>query len=71
MRGSAKYNVWASAISQGGFTTVAPGATDTSVDIAVNSAEWALTPAKGLMIVTLDNASGVGEARLIPVRGDK
>ena len=71
VKGSAKYNVWASAISQGGFATVAPGATDTSVGIAVNSAEWAVTPAKGLMIVTLDNPSGVGEAQLIPVRVDR
>jgi minor extracellular serine protease Vpr len=71
VKGSAKYNVWASAISQGGFTTVAPGATDTSVGIGVNSAEWQLTPAKGLMIVTLDNASGVGEAQLIKVKVGK
>ena len=65
--GVAKYNVWASAISQGGFTTVAPRATDQSVPISVNSAEWALTPAKGLMIVTLDNKSGRDEAQLIEV----
>ena len=65
--GFAKYNVWASSISQGGFTTVAPGATDQSVSIAVDSTEWALTPAKGLMIVTLDNKSGTAEAQLIEV----
>jgi minor extracellular serine protease Vpr len=71
VKGSARYNVWASAISQGGFATVAPGATDTSVGIAVNSAEWKLTPAKGLMIVTLDNKSGQNEAQLIPVKLDR
>jgi minor extracellular serine protease Vpr len=71
VKGSARYNVWASAISQGGFATVAPGATDTSVGIIVNSAEWELTPAKGLMIVTLDNKSGEDEAQLIPVRIDR
>ena len=65
--GKAKYNVWSSAISQGGFATVAPGATDTSNVISVNSAEWQLTPAKGLMIVTLDNKSGREEAQLIEV----
>ncbi|WP_330835060.1 S8 family serine peptidase [Piscinibacter sp.] len=65
--GTAKYNVWASAISQGGFATVAPGGTDKTNVIAVNSAEWALTPARGLMIVTLDNKSGPGEAQLIEV----
>ena len=66
VRGSAKYNAWSSAISQGGFATVAPGGTGT-VGIAVNAAEWKLTPARGLMIVTFDNKSGPEEAQLIPV----
>jgi len=65
--GSAKYNVWASAISQGGFATVAPGATDSTNVISINSAEWALTPAKGIMVITLDNKSGTDEAQLIGV----
>jgi subtilisin family serine protease len=65
--GTAKYNAWASAISQGGFVTVAPGGTDATTTIEVNSAEWALTPAKGLMIVTFDNKSGEDEAQLIDV----
>jgi len=65
--GSAKFNVWSSAISQGGFATVAPGGTDTSNVIAVDPAEWKLTPAKGLMIVTLDNRSGEDEAQLVDI----
>jgi hypothetical protein len=65
--GSAKYNVWSSAISQGGFATVAPRGTDTSNVIAVNPAEWARTPPKGLMIVSLDNKSGADEAQLLEV----
>ena len=65
--GTAKYNVWSSAISQGGFATVAPRGSDDSNVISVNSAEWARTPAKGLMIVTLDNKSGKDEAQLIDV----
>ena len=65
--GSAKYNAWTSAISQGGFATVAPGGSDTSTTIAINSAEWAKTPALGLIVVTLDNASGENEAQLIDV----
>jgi hypothetical protein len=36
---------WSSAISQGGFVTVAPGATDATTVISVNSAESRLTPA--------------------------
>ncbi len=69
--GSAKYNVWSSAISQGGFATVVPGASDASNVIAVNPAEWRLTPAKGLMIVTLDNKSGDDEAQLIEVEFER
>lgn len=67
VRGQAKFNVWASAISQGGFATVAPGATDANNVISVDSAEWKRTPAKGLMVVTLDNKSGKDEAQLIEV----
>jgi hypothetical protein len=65
--GSAKYNAWSSAISQGGFATVAPGATDATTVISVNSAESKLTPALGLMVVTFDNKSGADEAQLIRV----
>ena len=65
--GSAKYNAWSSSISQGGFVTVAPGAKDATTVISVNSAESKLTPALGVMVVTLDNKSGPGEAQLIRV----
>ena len=65
--GSAKYNAWSSSISQGGFVTVAPGATDATTVISVNSAESNLTPALGLMVVTFDNKSGADEAQLIKV----
>ena len=65
--GTAKFNVWNSAISTGGFATVAPGGSDTSNVIQINSAEWALTPALGVMVVTTDNKSGAEEAQLIKV----
>jgi subtilisin family serine protease len=65
--GSAKYNAWSSSISQGGFVTVAPGATDATTVISVNSAESVHTPALGVMVVTFDNKSGVDEAQLIRV----
>jgi subtilisin family serine protease len=64
--GSAKFNAWSSSISQGGFAAVAPGASAT-LPISVNSAEWAQTPAKGLMVVSHDNKSGADEAQLIEV----
>jgi minor extracellular serine protease Vpr len=69
--GTAKYNPWTNAISQGGFATVAPGGSDASNGIAINSAEWALSPALGIMIVTFDNKSGPNEAQLIEVKVKK
>jgi hypothetical protein len=69
--GTAAYNVWNPAITTGGFATVAPGGSDTSNVVQVNSAEWALTPAKGLMIVSGDNKSGKDEAQLIKVDANK
>src|SRR4029077_12184533 len=66
--GSAKFNAWSSSISQGGFVTVAPGATDATTVISVNSAEANLTPALGVMVVTFDNKSGTDEAQLIRVK---
>ena len=70
---SAKYNPWSSSISfkqgviEGGFATVAPGATDATVRVSVNSAESQLAPALGVMVVTFDNKSGADEAQLIRV----
>ena len=64
--GTARFNAWSSSISQGGFQTVAPGGTATE-PISINAAEWALTPALGLMIVTLDNRWGTDEAQTIRV----
>ena len=67
VEGSAKYNAWSPSISTGGFQTVAPGGTAQET-IAVNATEWALTPALGLMITTVDNKSkNGGEAQTIPV----
>ena len=70
MPGTAKYNAWTSSISQGQFSTVAPGASATNA-VSIDPVEWALTPAKGLLIVTADNKSGAKEADLVEVSKDK
>lgn len=64
--GKAKYNAYTPAITTGGYQTVAPAGT-ASETIAVNAAEWARTPALGVMVATLDNKSGKDEAQLLPV----
>jgi len=37
------------------------------VPVAINPAEWALTPALSTMVVTLDNKAGKEEAALLPL----
>jgi minor extracellular serine protease Vpr len=64
--GSAAYNAYTPAISQGQFVRVARGAT-ASVQVSINKAEFAKTPPKGLMVVSIDNAAGATEAQLIRV----
>ena len=70
VEGPAKYNPWNPSISVGGFQTVAPGASATE-NVAINAAEWALTPALGSMIVTLDNKNGQEEATLLDAKAKK
>lgn len=64
--GTAKYNAWSSSISQGAFATVPMGASG-AVPITITPAEWALTPALGAMVVSLDNKAGKEEAALLPL----
>jgi hypothetical protein len=64
--GVGKYNAWTSAISQGAFETIDPNAT-VDVPISIDPTEWALTPALGVMVVTLDNKAGKNEAALLPL----
>jgi subtilisin family serine protease len=64
---SARFNAFASAISNGQFEVVDPDAT-VSVPVTVNPAEFASTPAKGLMVVTQDDKNGAAEANLVKVK---
>ena len=61
------FNAFTPAISVTGTPTasIAPGGSATAT-ITVNSAEWDLTPPKGLMVVGIDNAAGAAEAQTIP-----
>jgi hypothetical protein len=62
--GTASFNAFTPAISTAMFVPVAPNAT-ASVPVAVDPAEWAKTPAMGLMVVVEDNRAGGSQARLI------
>jgi subtilisin family serine protease len=64
--GTAAFNAFTPAISNGMFDVVNPNESATET-VTVNAAEFARTPARGLMIVSHGNASR-DEAQLIPVR---
>ena len=64
--GRGSFNAFTPSISQGAFASVPVGASG-SVPITINPAEWALTPALGSMIVSLDNRAGKDEAALMPL----
>ena len=64
---TAKYNPFSPAVSTGMFDTVAPGGS-ASESVSVNSAEQALSPALGWMVVSHENKSGSGEAQLIGLK---
>jgi hypothetical protein len=62
--GTARYNAWTPAFSEFAFGSVAPNGTATE-PISINAAEWAQTPALGLMVVSQDNKAGADEADLV------
>jgi minor extracellular serine protease Vpr len=58
---AAAFDAFAPAISTGAFVPLAPGASST-VQLTVDQAKLAATPAKGWLVVTLDDRSGEQEA---------
>jgi hypothetical protein len=63
----AGFNAFTPAISNGDFPFIPSGAT-VNVPISVDAAEFALTPALGVMIVSQDNKNGAREAKLLKAR---
>ena len=68
LAGTAKFNAFSSAISQGDFAELGPGAR-ASVPVTVNADELAQTPALGQMVVSIDNSSGKKQAILLKLDG--
>jgi hypothetical protein len=67
---AARFNAFNSSISTGAFVGLAPGAS-ANVPIAINRAEFALTPALGEMVVSLDNTTKENEQALLLRLGDE
>jgi minor extracellular serine protease Vpr len=66
MPGSAVYNVFEPALTSGTSDALDPGQSATE-SFQVNAGEWQVSPALGIMVRSVDNASGPAEAQLIPV----
>jgi minor extracellular serine protease Vpr len=69
IEGPARFNAFDNAISTGAFVTVGPLG-QTSVPISINRDEWQVTPALGVMVVSLDNFNRglFAQTQLLPVR---
>jgi minor extracellular serine protease Vpr len=61
---AAAFDAFAPAISTGAYVPLAPGASST-IQLTVDQAKLAATPAKGWLVVSLDNKSGDGEANQV------
>jgi hypothetical protein len=64
---TARYNAWTPALGPFAFGSVAPNGTATE-PLSINAAEWAQTPALGLMVVSQDNKAGADEADLVKIK---
>jgi hypothetical protein len=60
----AAFNAFNSAISTGAFVSLAPGGS-ASVPLAINRKEFALTPALGAMVVSLENMTNENDQTLL------
>ena len=67
--GTAVFNAFSPSITNAIYPpNVAPNTTEV-IPVAIDPAEWLLSPALGLMVVTQDNAAGPAQARLIRAGG--
>src|SRR5439155_1431683 len=56
VEGAASFNAWTSSVSQGDLEALAAGASVT-VPVSIDPAEWTFTPARGLMVVNIDDSN--------------
>ena len=64
--GSAVYDAFNPVVGEGAFTSAAPNASST-VDLTISVPGFRSTKPLGLMVVSLDNAAGAVEAKLLPI----
>jgi hypothetical protein len=61
-----KFNPFNNALSTAAFASLGPGGHE-NVPLTIDPVEWAITPAKGVMVVALENFSRHKQALLRPV----
>jgi minor extracellular serine protease Vpr len=66
--GEGRFNAFTPAITSAQAFTVIDRNRAAVVPVSLNAAEWARTPALGLMVVSIDNKSGRDQAILLPAR---
>lgn len=64
--GQAAFSVKKPAVSTGQFIFLAPGAS-ANLRVTVDKGKLAVTPTRGWMVVTLDDANGAAQADLVPI----
>jgi hypothetical protein len=64
--GQAEFSTKKPAVSTGDFVALAPGGSST-LNVAVDKGKNFGSPAKGWMVVTLDDANGTAQADLVPI----
>jgi len=64
--GSARFDAWKPAVSQGDFITLAPGGGAT-LPLSIDRGKFASAPTKGWLVVSLDDPNGAAQAEEIPI----
>ncbi|HTN53639.1 MAG TPA: hypothetical protein VML50_14615, partial [Anaeromyxobacter sp.] len=67
--GTASYNAFSPSLAVTGIAAPVQPNTFAAGKIVVDPVEWAQTPARGLMMVNVDNHSGARQAQLLPATG--
>ncbi|MDX6397002.1 MAG: minor extracellular serine protease Vpr, partial [Gaiellaceae bacterium] len=65
--GVATFDAYNATVGEGSYVAVAAPNSSTVVPITINIPSFFITRPKGLMVVSLDNASGAPEAQLLPI----
>ena len=67
---AARFNAFDNAVSTGAFAVLGPRSR-ASVPLTIDPAEFAATPALGVMVVGIENFSGKAEANLLRFGGEE